>query len=361
MLPGAHRVLTNKRGKFYLYIYAYRGAGSDGRIASFMGRSKAEVEAQERAAAPTIAAKYASSCGSLTPRSMRQLVEAYKASEFPNLMRSTQRVWARPLDEITEFFGATSLTAMEHESARRVIKRWHEQKRKTPRAADTRLTVLVRVLEWGIDESLLKVNRALKIERLHEDGQRSGIIWDKDELSKLLAECPPEVARAVRLAALTGLRKSHIVGLQWEDVKRDMIFPPRRQGTKKKRGMIPLYPALRDLLDECRKFSAASANVIVNTRGVAWQDGDSFDSSFRPALRKCGVKKRFHDLRGTAATNMYKAGLSITQIAGIMGWEEDEAEKIARHYVDIEEASKTLAASTAKTDQEVLTAGNSAQ
>lgn len=41
----------------------------------------------------------------------------------------------------------------------------------------------------------------------------------------------------------------------------------------------------------------------------------------------------FHDLRGTAATKFYVAGLSVRVIAEIMGWEEEHVEKIIRRYV----------------------------
>ena len=41
----------------------------------------------------------------------------------------------------------------------------------------------------------------------------------------------------------------------------------------------------------------------------------------------------FHDLRGTAATKFYIAGLPVRVIAEIMGWEEETVEKIIRRYV----------------------------
>jgi integrase len=41
----------------------------------------------------------------------------------------------------------------------------------------------------------------------------------------------------------------------------------------------------------------------------------------------------FHDLRGTAATKFYNAGLSVRVIAEIMAWEEETVGKIIRRYV----------------------------
>jgi integrase len=41
----------------------------------------------------------------------------------------------------------------------------------------------------------------------------------------------------------------------------------------------------------------------------------------------------FHDLRGTAATRFYIAGLPIRVIAEILAWSEDQVDKIIRRYV----------------------------
>ena len=48
----------------------------------------------------------------------------------------------------------------------------------------------------------------------------------------------------------------------------------------------------------------------------------------------------FHDLRGTAATRFYIAGLSERVIAEIMGWEEEYIAKIIRRYVGRSAATK---------------------
>ena len=41
----------------------------------------------------------------------------------------------------------------------------------------------------------------------------------------------------------------------------------------------------------------------------------------------------FHDLRGTAATKFYIAGLRIRVIAEMLAWSEDQVERIIRRYV----------------------------
>ena len=48
----------------------------------------------------------------------------------------------------------------------------------------------------------------------------------------------------------------------------------------------------------------------------------------------------FHDLRGTAATKFYIAGLSIRVIAEILAWSEEQVERIIRRYVGRSAATK---------------------
>jgi integrase len=48
----------------------------------------------------------------------------------------------------------------------------------------------------------------------------------------------------------------------------------------------------------------------------------------------------FHNLRGTAATKFYVAGISVRVIAEVMAWEEQTVEKITRRYVGRQAATK---------------------
>ena len=47
-----------------------------------------------------------------------------------------------------------------------------------------------------------------------------------------------------------------------------------------------------------------------------------------------GEELHFHDLRGTAATRFYAAGLKLRVIAEILGWTESSVDQIIRKYVD---------------------------
>lgn len=76
--------------------------------------------------------------------------------------------------------------------------------------------------------------------------------------------------------------------------------------------------------------------ILTNSRRRPWT-ADGLNSSFTAAMKGASPKERdlhFHDLRRTAATRFYLAGLSERVIAEIMGWEEDYVAKIIRRHVD---------------------------
>ena len=52
---------------------------------------------------------------------------------------------------------------------------------------------------------------------------------------------------------------------------------------------------------------------------------------------------RWHDLRGTAATNFLRAGLELSEVATIMGWEPQRVREIALRYVTSEEVGLAMA------------------
>ncbi|GEM_PF-351342 len=382
MLPGAYRRPLRKGGKVYIYWYESREPGAE-QLGRFVGETLAEAEAAERAGAADIAAKYADLMKpTLNPGFMLALIRDFERVEFPKLASSTQKVWRGHLAEIEKVFGDTSLRAIQKRGARTLIKRWHELQGKPvrmrdliagidsvpaekaeklaeqhagakadalvytqARTANYRLTVLTRLLSWGVDEERLQRNPAAGIERLDEGPGRAAITWSPDELAAFLKHCTPHVARGVRLASLTGLRLSDVIGLNWNDIEEDVIRRPTSKSRRKQRASIALYPALRELLDECPKIGP---KVITNSLGKPWASADAFDSSMRPAINAFraagGADKHFHDLRGTACTLMYRGGLSTRQIALALAWSEREVEKRINDYVDLDAAARVMAA-----------------
>ena len=87
-----------------------------------------------------------------------------------------------------------------------------------------------------------------------------------------------------------------------------------------------------------------STTILTNSRHRPWT-ADGFGTAFNKAKIAAGMADgdlHFHDLRGTAATKFYVAGLSERVIAEIMAWEEEHVAKIIRRYVGRTAATKAI-------------------
>jgi integrase len=200
---------------------------------------------------------------------------------------------------------------------------------------------LSRVLSYAVDPlGKIAGNPCEGIKQLYSEN-RSEIIWTESDLVQLKRACTAEIAHAVDLAAHTGLRLGDLLRLSWSHVRADTITISTGKSNHRREAIIPLYDGLRSVLGNIPKRSTI---VLTNSRHQPWTR-NGFGSSFGKAKIAAGFADRelhFHDLRGTAATRFYTAGLSERVIAEIMGWEEEYVARIMRRYVDRSAATRAI-------------------
>ena len=313
------------------YVYAWRGGP---RLHAPIGTPEFHAEymaAKARRAVPD-ASKF------------RAVIVAYKSShDWQRLAETTRRNWARWLDRITLRFGDFSIALFDRASIRKDIRQWRAEcvAKHGPRAGDYGLQVLSRVLSYAIDPmGKISANPCEGIKHVYRN-ERADIIWSDADIAQLKAVASPEVGHAVDLAALTGLRVSDLIRLSWSHVQGETIIITTGKSRHRREAIVPVYDDLRQLLASIPKRSTA---ILTNSRARPWT-ADGLNSSFTAAMIECGLKDRdlhFHDLRGTAATKFYVAGLSERVIAEIMGWEEDAVARIIRRYVSRDAATKAV-------------------
>jgi integrase len=327
-LKGIAKVAAKGRA----YYYAWRGGprlrgepGSAEFIASYQ-------EAREGLRAPDL-------------KRFRSLVTLYRASnEYAGLAASTKKNWGPWLDRIAEHFGDLRIAQFDRpDKIRPHIRQWRNRWADRPRTADYGLQVLSRVLAHAVDPlGKIAGNPCEGIKRLYSV-DRSEIIWTEADIDQLKKTCRPEVAWAVDLAAHAGLRESDLLRLCWSHVQREegAIVLTTGKSRKRREAVVPLYDALAAVLARTPK---RSTTILTNSRGRPWTR-DGFTTAFNRAKRAAGLQDRdlhFHDLRGTAATRFYVAGIPERVIAEIMGWEEDHVRKIIRRYVGRAAATRAL-------------------
>ena len=160
---------------------------------------------------------------------------------------------------------------------------------------------------------------------------RSEIIWTPVDIENLKQTCSPEIAHATDLAAHTGLRRGDLVRLSWSHIGDDEIVIATGKSRGKRSAHVPLYDDLRAVLE---RIPRRATTVLTNASGRPW-DARSLSNVFTNAKNAAGFADlHFHDLRGTAATKFYLAGLDEHLIADMMGWGREHVSKIIRLYVD---------------------------
>jgi integrase len=276
----------------------------------------------------------------------KALVVLYRASpNYKKLAETTRKNWSPWLDRITDYFGELRIAQFDRpEKIRPVIRRWRNQWADRPRSADYGMQVLSRVLSHAVDPlGKIAGNPCEGIKQLYR-GDRSEIIWTAADIKQLKAggperPCPEEIGQAIDLAAHTGLRLGDLLRLSWAHVGEDAITVASSKSRGRREALIPLYDDLRDVLARIPKHSTT---VLTNRHRRPWKT-NGFGTAFNRAKIGAGMNERdlhFHDLRGTAATRFYIAGLPIRVIAEILAWSEEQVEKIIRRYVGRGAATK---------------------
>ncbi|HWY16838.1 MAG TPA: site-specific integrase [Rhizomicrobium sp.] len=254
---------------------------------------------------------------------------------YYKLAESTKENWGPLLDAAQKHFGPLPVRLFDRPAIRKDIRKWLDKWSSTPRTADMAKQALSRVFAFMHAEGVLATNPCGGIENRYESGARSDIIWTDPDLELLCSAASPEVAWAARLAALTGLRQGDLLRLEWSCVGELAIDLRTSKSRGRRSALIPITAELRALLATIPK---RAKTVLTNTYGKPWKTG--FGASWQDAMDRAGLGDRdlhFHDLRGTAATKFYRAGLTTREIADILAWSPEHVERLIDMYVKRDE------------------------
>lgn len=317
-LKGIHTTTARLAGgQRITYYYAWRGG----------------PRLKGKPGTPEFMASYAAALDSRSipnPKTFASLIVAYKGSQdFLGLRDVTRKDYARYLDMIRDRFGTAPLAAMDDRRMRRRVKEWRDEMAASPRKADLAAALLRRVLAFGVDNGDLSINVASRLKRLHR-ADRSKQIWGPQEIEAFCAHASPALQRALHLARITGLRRGDLVRLPWSAFHGTHI-----DWTTSKRGrrvIVPLTATGRALVASMPKLGPT---LLTGQKGRPWTP-DGLSTVEQRARQKAGVAKRWHDLRGNAATELALAGIEDREIAEIIGWSVADVAQIRRLYVDRE-------------------------
>ncbi|WP_274370129.1 tyrosine-type recombinase/integrase [Morganella morganii] len=160
--------------------------------------------------------------------------------------------------------------------------------------------------------------------------------WLTKEEATILIQCMPDVMKPVVMFALaTGLRRSNILNLEWTqiDLQRKVawIHPEDTKGGK------AIGVALNETACRVLRMQIGKHQQYVFVHTEAWHRADGSptekvrkmrvddNTAWSTGLRRAGITNfRFHDLRHTWASWLVQAGVPLTALQEMGGWESIE-------------------------------------
>ncbi|TXC86452.1 integrase [Paraburkholderia azotifigens] len=177
-------------------------------------------------------------------------------------------------------------------------------------------------IEWGIK---LDSNPFTLIRQPRENPPRERRL-NGDEEYRLIQACDGAsryMQRLIVLALETAMRRSEIVGLEWEriDFQRSRILLDRTK-TGVSRHVIPSTRAVNELLKIRHELQAwaRARRCEVPPRVFPGLTPNAVGLCFERTVRRAGIHDlRFHDLRHEAISRMFEKGLTVMEVAQISG------------------------------------------
>ncbi|KEA52745.1 integrase [Mangrovibacter sp. MFB070] len=152
------------------------------------------------------------------------------------------------------------------------------------------------------------------------------------EAQRLIGECPEPLKSVVRFALATGLRRSNIINLEWQQIdmqRRVAWINPEDSKSNRAIGVALNDTACRVLREQIGNHTRY---VFVHSQPARRRDGTLLpavrkmrvddNTAWRNALKRAGIEDfRFHDLRHTWASWLIQSGVPLSVLQEMGGWE----------------------------------------
>ncbi len=324
---GVHRVrrkLSNGKSRFH--FYAGRGRGA----------KKFWVDEKRIPSDPDFFLAYAESIErtKTTLQMVPSLVDEFlDSAAMPKAKRSIADLRKWMLRFADHFFDAPAVIFAERGS-RAEVNAWRAKWKHSPKQHDMAGTHAVRFLNWAVEEGKLKEHHCHRLPKLYAV-DRSGIVWTSSDRQAIETLAPDWVRRILCVACETGLRPGDLIKLTRGAVEHTPAGRRLRVRTQKRGRVahIPITPELAKVIDATPRDRVL---ILTNATGKQLTEHRASEG-LRQWRDKAGLsrKLRLQDCRGTAATRLLQAGLSLSEIANHMGWSLRHAANVIEHYARV--------------------------
>jgi integrase len=216
------------------------------------------------------------------------------------------------------------------------IEKWKAKRKAEVKPATTNrdLATVKHLYSKAIEWKKVKENPAKGVRLLKGEVKRVRYLVP-EEVQRLLSNCADHLRPIVTVAIHTGMRRSELLGLKWDQVDFEKGIISLLVTKNHERRDISMNETVKATLKEMER----RGSYVFSDR-----DGSRFkrvDHSLKTALEKTGIEDfRFHDLRHTFASNLVMAGLDLDTVAELMGHKKLE---MTRRYAHLSPGHKTRA------------------
>ena len=176
-----------------------------------------------------------------------------------------------------------------------------------------------KAVQWDlVDDDVLK--RVRKVKQLKENNRRLRYL-SREEVDRLIAACykAPKcshLAPIIITALHTGMRRSEILKLKWDDIDFRAGFIYVRDSKNYQSRMIPLTETLKQTLKSLPRH-ITSPYVFCREDGKPYNE---VKKAFNKVVKYAGIKDfHFHDLRHTFASWLVMGGTDLATVKELLG------------------------------------------
>jgi integrase len=235
------------------------------------------------------------------------------------------------LKHLLPFFADMPVLDINTSAVRKYRQERNEQKRLTAATVNRDLSVLRRILYWGVEEGYLASNPLGRLRMERERRTKRPVLSLREE-QLLFAASPAHLQRIILCALHTGMRRGEILSQRWEDIDFDnrILHVSHSKTPEGEAREIPLT----SLLFESLRASRQPRGPVFTYGGDAIK---IIKTTWAASLRRSGIRHfRFHDLRHTANTRMMLAGVLQEVRREIIGHSSQRSRDVNDRYTQIE-------------------------
>lgn len=336
---GVHRVrrkLANGASKFH--FYAWRGGPKFWESSSYCpcqetGFNEAlatEIAAPKKA----LALKYSETVDWLIDQYLTSAVYLHKLG---TRSQADYKLW---LDKFRKEFGCEPYKILEEWEFGAEVQEWRQAWVHSPKQYDYAGAIVSILLNWACnDRRLIRKHYCKEFPKIYKSN-RSEIILSPSDLEKLFDVAPVWGKRMITIACETGLRPSDLVELNRSHLEGDKGRRLLKVKTAKRQQIayIPVSEALAKCINETpdtQHYFIVGENGDAISARWASQKFSEWRNRSKVPVAEDGRRKTLSDTRGTAATRLLDANLSLKEIANYMGWSIRYAANVIERYAKI--------------------------